>query len=121
MRTVEFAAPRKAKRHKTNFTHKDSQSRPLAIAARSRAGHSVSAVSILAARLSYLLLSLDSWMLIRCSNRPRSPVGTVMVPALNRTTSGTSAGFAVLNSSYKSVQLAGSDFVSLQPATLAAG
>ena len=30
-------------------------------------------------------------MLIRCSNRPRSPVGTVMVPALNRTTSGTSS------------------------------
>lgn len=67
IRTLEFAAPRKAKRHKTNFTHKDSQSRSLAIAARPRPGQSVSAVSILVARLSSLLLSLDSWMLIRCA------------------------------------------------------
>jgi hypothetical protein len=42
MRAIEFAAPRKAKRHKTNFTLKDSKSRSLAIAARSRAGQSVS-------------------------------------------------------------------------------
>jgi len=38
MRAIEFAGLSAAKRHKANFTLKDSQSRSLAIAAKSRAG-----------------------------------------------------------------------------------
>ena len=44
-----------------------------------------------------VVVELESWMLIRCRNWPRSPVGTVMVPALNRTASGMSSVTAIFS------------------------